>query len=54
MTLVAKLNCTNPNFELTNLAKSKFGTDLTSVGVNILKMLPKVKDSSSFEHTLST
>ena len=54
MTLVTKLNCTNPNFELTKWAKSKFCIDLTSVGVNILRVLPKVKDSSSIEHTLST
>ena len=54
MTLVTKPNCTNPNVELTKWAKSKFCIDLTSVGVNILRVLVKVKDSSSIEHTLST
>lgn len=54
MTLVTKPNCTNPNVELTKWEKSKFCIDLTSVGVNILRVLAKVKDSRSIEHTLST
>lgn len=53
MTIVTKPNCTNPNVEVIKWAKSKFCTDLTSVGVNILRVLSKVKDSSSIEHTLS-
>lgn len=54
MTLVTKPNCTNLNVELTKWVKSKFCIDLTSVGVNILRVLTKVKDSRSIEHTLST